>query len=70
MSGAVTTVRVSRETLDELGRFQRALKTKTADETIRRIMRIKRKELIDEAYGRLKGKVTPFREADRLDGHY
>lgn len=53
-----------------MGRFQRALKTKTADETIRRIMRIKRKELIDEAYGRLKGKVTPFREADRLDGHY
>jgi hypothetical protein len=70
MGGAATTVRVSRETLDELERFQQALKTKTADETIRAIMRLKRKELVDRAYGILKGKVSPFTEADRLDSHY
>jgi hypothetical protein len=70
MSAAATTVRVSRETLDELGRFQRALKTRTADETIRAIMRIRRKELVDRAYGGLRGKVSAFTEADRLDSHY
>jgi hypothetical protein len=70
MSGAVTTMRVSRETLDELERLQRILKTKTADETLRAIMRVKRKELVDGAYGALRRKISPFTEADRLDSHY
>lgn len=69
MSAAVTTVRVTRETVEELGRFQVALKTRTADETIRALMRIKRKELVQQFYGSLKGKVSPFQESDRLDGH-
>ena len=69
MGGPTTTVRVSRETLDELERFQRILKTRTADETIRAIMRIKRKELVDRAYGGLSGRVSAFTEADRLENH-
>jgi hypothetical protein len=69
MGGPTTTVRVSRETLDELERFQRILKTRTADETIRAIMRIKRKELVDRAYGGLRGRVSAFTEADRLENH-
>ncbi|MCI4347713.1 MAG: hypothetical protein L3J97_03730 [Thermoplasmata archaeon] len=70
MSGALTTMRVSRETLDELERFQRVLRTKTADDTLRALMRIKRKELIDRAFGSLKGKVSRFTEDDRFDSHH
>lgn len=70
MSEALTTMRVSREALDELERFQRILNTKTADETLRALLRIKRKELLDSAYGSLSGKVSSFSEADRLDRHH
>jgi len=70
MGAAATSVRVSRDTLEELERFQRTLKTRTADETIRRLMHLKRKELADLAYGSLKGRVSAFTEADRLDSHY
>lgn len=66
MSGA-TTVRVSRDTLAELERFQRALQTATADETIRAVLKLQRAALIERLSGSLKGRVTRFREADRLD---
>jgi hypothetical protein len=64
---SATTVRVSRDTLAELERFQRALQTETADETIRAVLKMQRAALIDRLSGSLKGQVTPFREADRLD---
>jgi hypothetical protein len=66
MTAVATSVRVSRETLSELERFQSALKTRTLDETIRSLLALKRKELIAQIYGSARG-VRPFREADRLD---
>jgi len=62
-----TTVRVSRDTLAELERFQRARRTATADETIRAVLKLHRAALIDRLSGSLKGRVTRFRAADRLD---
>jgi hypothetical protein len=61
-----TSVRVSRSTLSELERFQKALQTKTADATIHTLLALKRRELIAAVYGSAKG-VKPFRESDRLD---
>jgi hypothetical protein len=64
---AATTVRVSRDTLAELERVQRALQTTTADETIRAVLKMQRAALIDRLSGSLRGRVSRFREADRLD---
>ena len=66
MSGT-TTVRVSRVTIAELERFQRALQTATVDETIRAVLRLQRAAVIGRLSGSLRGRVTRFREADRLD---
>ena len=67
MSAGATTVRVSRDTLDELARFQRALRTKTADETIREVLKLQRAAVIARLSGSLRGKITRFTEVDRLD---
>lgn len=64
---AATSVRVSRETLAELERFQRALRTATADETIRAVLKMQRAAVIGRLSGSLRGRVTRFGEADRLD---
>jgi hypothetical protein len=62
-----TTVRVSRDTLAELERFQQALQTATADETIRTVLKMHRAVLIDRLSGSLRGQVGRFKETDRLD---
>jgi hypothetical protein len=69
MSGAVTSVRVSRATLSELERFRKALRTDTADETIRALMLLRRRELISRVYGSAR-LSRPFTEADRLDSDH
>lgn len=63
---ADTSIRVSRSTLSELERFRKALRTRTADETIKSLMRLRRRELIARVYGSAR-LSTPFRETDRLD---
>ncbi len=67
MGASATTVRVSRQTLAELERFQKALDTKTADETIREILKMQRRAIIRRLAGSLRGRVRPFTEADRID---
>ncbi len=64
---AATTVRVSRDTLAEIKRFQRALRTATADETIRTVLKMQRAAVIGRLAGSLRGRVTRFTEADRRD---
>ena len=66
MVAAITSIRVSRETLSELERFQGALGSRTLDETIRTLLAAKRKELVAQIYGSARG-MRPFRESDRLD---
>jgi hypothetical protein len=67
MSVSATTVRVSRHTLAELERFQKALHTKTADETIREVLKLQRSAVIQRLSGSLRGRLSRFREADRVD---
>ncbi len=66
MTSAVTSIRVSRSTVSELERFRKALNAKTADETIRSLLKLRRRELISQVYGSAR-LSTPFRESDRLD---
>lgn len=70
MNASATTVRVSRDTLSELERFQKALRTKTADETIREVLKLQRATVIGRLSGSLRGRVTRFAEADRIDTDY
>jgi len=67
MATAATTVRVSPETLQELQRVQDSLGTKTADETIREILKLQRAVILKRLAGSLRGRVSRFSEADRFD---
>jgi hypothetical protein len=67
MGAAVSSVRVSRETLEELERFRQYTHAKTADEAIHLALKFKRRELLRLAAGSMKGRLTPFTEADRVD---
>lgn len=67
MNAGATTVRVSRDTLSELERVQKALRTRTADETIREVLKLQRGAIIRRLSGSLRGKVSRFSEADRID---
>lgn len=65
MAAAVTSVRVSRETLREIERLQAVFRTKTADATIRKLIKDRRSRALDRLQGSWPG-VSPFTEADRL----
>ncbi len=65
MSALTTTVRVSPETVRELERFRETLHTRTADETIRALMRLKSREVLRATRGIDRGRLSPFREEDR-----
>ena len=69
MSTAETSVRVSRETLAELDRLRAVFHTRTADETIRRLVRERRSRALNRMLGSGKGTVSQFTEEDRLETH-
>jgi hypothetical protein len=60
-----TTVKVSKETVRQLATLQRGLHTRTLEETIRLLLKRHRKELLDEAFGADRGRVSSFSEDDR-----
>ena len=66
---AVTSVRVSRDTLRDLEHLQGVFRTRTADETIRRLLRERRSRALDKLQGSW-GNVGPFTEADRIESHH
>lgn len=70
MSGAESSVRVSQVTLRELEHMRRLLGTRTADETIRTLIRERRSRTLARAFGSAKGLLRPFSEDDRLESHY
>lgn len=67
MTTGGTTVRVSKDTLEELERFQQALATSSMDQTIREILKLQRAAVISRMGGSMKGKLSPFSEEDRID---
>lgn len=61
----VTTVRVSRSTLEMLERLRDRLGAGSLDETIRALVARQRRMVIEEAFGLDRGRVKTFAEADR-----
>lgn len=70
MSGADTSVRVSRATLRDLEQIRVAFNVRTADEAIRKLIRERRSRALDRLIGSGEGKLHRFTEADRLESHY
>ncbi|MDV3278003.1 MAG: hypothetical protein LYZ69_05990 [Nitrososphaerales archaeon] len=68
MAGS-TTVKVSRETVRKLAALQRSLHARSMDETIEILVKKRRKEILDSAFGSDKSKSRRFEERDRLEGH-
>lgn len=69
MTSAQSSVRVSRETLDELERLREVFHTRSADETIRKLVRERRSQALGRMLGSGKGIVSKFTEEDRLETH-
>ena len=67
MATADTSIRVSRGTLAEIVRFQRAIGAKSADDALQSLIRMKRNEILAAVYGIARGRLRRFREEDRLD---
>jgi hypothetical protein len=62
-----TTVKVSRENARRLAALQRSLHTRTMDETIEILVKRRRKELLEAAFGSDRSKSRKFTEGDRLE---
>jgi hypothetical protein len=66
VASADTSVRVSRRTVDELERLQGLWHTRTADETILKLIRERKTRALRALFGSGKS-LPPFSEADRYD---
>ncbi len=62
-----TTVKVSRETVRKLAALQRSLHTRSMDETIELLVKRKRTDMIEAAFGTDGAKGRRFTEDDRLE---
>ena len=60
-----TTVKVSKETVRQLAALRQGLHARTLEDTIHLLLKKHRKELLDEAFGADRGKVSSFSEDDR-----
>ncbi|NHV05821.1 MAG: M3 family metallopeptidase [Thaumarchaeota archaeon] len=61
----MSTIKVSRSTLEELETLRKAMKAKSIEEVIRRFLIERRKKSLDEMFGIDKEKIKPFTEEDR-----
>ncbi|MFI5417781.1 MAG: hypothetical protein ACHQ2Y_02635 [Candidatus Lutacidiplasmatales archaeon] len=69
MAVADTSVRVSRQTLTELERLREVFHTRSADETILKLVRERRARALNWILGSGQGAISKFREEDRLESH-
>ena len=69
MASAESSVRVSRQTLMELERLRQIFHTRTADETILKLVRERRSRALGRMLGSGKGVVSSFTEEDRIVAH-
>ncbi len=65
MTSSNTTAKLSRETLAQLEHLRQEMNTNSIDETIRELIRKRRKLTLAQAFGIDKGKLKPFAESDR-----
>jgi len=69
MAAPDSSVRVSRQTLAELDRLREVFQTRSADETIRKLVAERRSRALGRMLGSGKGRVAKFTEKDRLAAH-
>ncbi len=62
-----TTVKVSKETVRRLAALQRSFQAKSMDETIEILVKRRRKQVLDAAFGSDLVKSRKFKEDDRLE---
>ena len=62
---SITTVKVSKTTLEELERLRDQLKAHSHDEAIKTLLRKHRTDALREALGADRGALRPFTEEDR-----
>ena len=65
LAASDTTVKISRNTLSELERLRDEFSAKSIDETVRVLIRDRRRKLLAGVFGSDKGRVTSFSEEDR-----
>ncbi len=61
----VTSIRVSKNTLEILEKLRNKLKARSLDETLRTLIMRQRKMMINETFGLDKDRIKPFSEEDR-----
>jgi predicted CopG family antitoxin len=61
----MSTIKVSRSTLEELEALREAWKAKSVEEVIRRFLKERRQRILEEIFGLDRGRVKPFTEEDR-----
>jgi hypothetical protein len=61
----VTTIRVSKGTLEVLERLKQKLEVGSLDETIQVLVKQQRKTSISKSFGQDKDRIKPFTEEDR-----
>ena len=64
-----TTVKVSKENARRLAVLQRSLGARTMDETIEILVKRRRREALEDAFGSDRLRSRRFREEDRLENH-
>lgn len=65
LAGSDTTVKISRNTLSELERLREEFSAKSIDETVRVLIRERRRRLLAGVFGSDKGRLSSFTEEDR-----
>ena len=65
MASSVTTVRISRGTLQELERLRDEMNAKSIDATVAQLIRTNRRRILAESFGADKARLRPFRPEDR-----
>lgn len=61
----MSTIKVSRSTLEELEVLRETMNAKSIEEVIRRFLIERRRRLLEEVFGVDKGRISPFTEEDR-----
>lgn len=64
------TIKVSKDTLKLLEYLKETMNEKSIEGVIRRLIKMRRLAILEEAYGLDKNLVKQFSEEDRLEGRY
>jgi hypothetical protein len=61
----MSTIKVSRSTLEELETLREAMKARSIEEVIKWFLKERRQRILEDVFGIDRGRVKPFTEEDR-----